>query len=138
MKKALVLVCLIGVSCLTMSVSASASPALVTRPSVDGDYIQCPGDSLISELGIRFHHSTFPGNPTVFYVVPSEAGRSFGEEFLEAITPTTKPSKRTKWLSRLTSVPNFAVVAGSAAVISYLFDAKDSRESKFDQYIVDF
>ncbi len=138
MKKALVLVCVIGVSCIIMSVSAAASSMSDTRSPVDGGYIQCPDDSLISELGIKFQHSSFPGKPTVFHIVPSEVGRSFGKELLEAITPTTKPSTRTKWLSGLAFLPGIGTVAGPAAGISYFFDIRSSRESNFDQYIVDF
>ena len=93
--KAIALVCLGAVVFTMLAVPAAASPEKSNRPPVDGGYVLCHGNTLISELGIRFRHSGFPGSPTVFHVLPAEAGRSLGEELLEAITPTTRPSKRT-------------------------------------------
>lgn len=138
MKKTLALVCLIGVSCLVFATPATASSRIAARPPVDGGYIRCSGNTLISEVGIKFRHNGYPDRPTVFHVVPAEAGRSFGEELLEAITPTTRPSKRTRWLSYASGIPGVQAVAIPAAGISYFFDIKNSRDNKFGRYITEF
>lgn len=138
MRKSLTLLLLAGLMFSAIATPAGASTATTALPPVDGGYVRCPDNSLISELGVRFQHPAYPGNPTVLHVLPSISGRSLGEELLEAITPSTRPSNRTKWLSFGQFIPGINLIAVPAVGISYLFDIADSRDNKFAQYIVDF
>lgn len=78
MRKLLVALCTIATVTAAFTVPSLAQSDDLSdgeRPPADGGYHPCPNDELLAEMGIKFFHTAYPGNPTVFQVIPTDSGR---------------------------------------------------------------
>lgn len=127
MHKTLMLICATAAVAVALAVPTEAT----NRPPVDGQYYQCPGNSLIVEMGVDLR-STYPGlvgEFTIFHLIPESAGQSIWEDLRDSVE-NLLPDWET-----LVLLPFTGVFGGGA---SYVEDINRNREVMYERFRDEF
>ena len=127
MRKTLVMIFATAAVGIALAVPTGATD----RPPVDGQYYQCPGNSLILEMGVDLR-STYPGlvgEFTIFHLIPKSVGQSLWEDVWD-FAETLKPDWETGlWLA-------FTGWFGGGS--SYIEDINENRRVMYERFRGEF